>query len=214
MPETGHHRPREAPALRVDDADVPPSRRTKLQELGYDPPLPASLAGCRVLPSPRPTAMEEPPEAVPIAWFSLEGHQCEVIPFGVAADGKEVLGTLALDGRTYLVLSVAPDPDAADLANLLTPRELEIALLVASGWDAKAIGRRLDISFHTVRVHMGRLYGKLRIHKQSELAAHLAKHWPLPPTQQTNSRHSPASGSRLTEPQAEREGRGATPTWS
>lgn len=214
MPETGHHRPREAPTLRADDADLPPSRRADLQVLGYDPPPPASLAGCRVLPLPGPTPMAEPTKAVPIAWFSLEGHQCEVIPFGVAADGKDVLGTLALDGRIYLVLSMAPEPDAADLTSQLTPRELEIALLVAGGWDAKAIGRRLDISFHTVRVHMGRIYGKLRIHKQSELVAHLAKRWLLPPPQPMNNRHPLALGSRSTEPQAEREGRAATPAWS
>ncbi|HEX8468621.1 MAG TPA: LuxR C-terminal-related transcriptional regulator, partial [Allosphingosinicella sp.] len=77
-------------------------------------------------------------------------------------------------GHRFVVLSLAewsPEPDPLEL---LTSRELEIALLIAAGQEAKAIARRLRISFHTVRVHTGRIYAKLGLHKQTELAARVA----------------------------------------
>jgi len=40
--------------------------------------------------------------------------------------------------------------------------------------DAKAIARRLRISFYTVRVHLSRIYCKLGLHKQTELTACVA----------------------------------------
>lgn len=124
----------------------------------------------------------------PLACFSLAQRQCEVLALDVSPVGREVLGTLVVDGRRYLVVSAAADHETPDLTELLTPRELEIAQLIARGWDAKAIGRRLDISFHTVRVHTGRIYAKLRIHKQSELVACVAYQWPLPRILQVNGR--------------------------
>lgn len=106
--------------------------------------------------------------------FLLEGHHVAVVPSGVVPlQEGVVLGSLRLGGRSYAVveLGAAPAPDALDQ---LSPRELEIALLVAEGRDAKAIARRLRISFYTVRVHLGRIYCKLGLHKQTELTACVA----------------------------------------
>ena len=110
------------------------------------------------------------------AWFRLGGRQCVVVPSQAAPNHERVLGRLSLDGREYVVLSVAVTP-AADALDALSPRELEIALLVAEGWDAKNIAHRLRISFHTVRVHVGRIYCKLGLHKQTELVACVAAHF-------------------------------------
>ncbi|MCG7360179.1 LuxR C-terminal-related transcriptional regulator [Roseomonas sp. ACRSG] len=117
------------------------------------------------------------PEEVPVACFSIAGHSCEVVPDHAAPAGKEILGSLALCGRRYVVLKGGLEQEMPNLLDVLTPRELEIALLVYHGWDAKAIGRRLDISFHTVRVHTGRIYAKLGMNKQSELVACVARQW-------------------------------------
>ncbi|MCZ7659417.1 MAG: helix-turn-helix transcriptional regulator [Xanthobacteraceae bacterium] len=46
--------------------------------------------------------------------------------------------------------------------------------MLAGGHETKSIARRLRISFHTVRVHLGRIYAKLGLHKQTELAARVA----------------------------------------
>lgn len=62
-------------------------------------------------------------------------------------------------------------PDATDV---LTARELQIAVLAAQGLDRKAIGRRLGISTFTVTTHLRRTYSKLGVNRRSALAARLA----------------------------------------
>jgi DNA-binding CsgD family transcriptional regulator len=44
---------------------------------------------------------------------------------------------------------------------LLTPRELEVLTLLAEGMSNKAIARRLGISVHTAKFHVGALVDKL-----------------------------------------------------
>jgi DNA-binding CsgD family transcriptional regulator len=43
----------------------------------------------------------------------------------------------------------------------LTPRELEALILLAKGMSNKAIARRLGISVHTAKFHVGALIDKL-----------------------------------------------------
>jgi FixJ family two-component response regulator len=52
----------------------------------------------------------------------------------------------------------------------LSPRELEVAHLVAQGLPSKTISTRLDISERTVQVHRLHLMAKLDIHSVAELA--------------------------------------------
>lgn len=52
----------------------------------------------------------------------------------------------------------------------LSPRELEVARLVAEGLPNKVIGHHLDISERTVQVHRLHLMEKLGIHSAAELA--------------------------------------------
>ncbi len=52
----------------------------------------------------------------------------------------------------------------------LSPRELEVARLVAEGLPSKTISSKLDISERTVQVHRLHLMGKLEIHSAAELA--------------------------------------------
>ena len=109
----------------------------------------------------------------PVARFSIGSVECVVLP-SVRSHHNAVqcAGTFTIAGQSYDVLyqsGLAP----ADPIELLTPRELEIALLVAAGYDTKTLARRLRISFHTVRVHIGRIYTKLGLHKQTELASRM-----------------------------------------
>jgi DNA-binding CsgD family transcriptional regulator len=57
---------------------------------------------------------------------------------------------------------------------LLTARELQIAVLKSQGFANKAIGRRLGISTLTVTTHLRRVYLKLGVSRRSALAARLA----------------------------------------
>jgi len=52
----------------------------------------------------------------------------------------------------------------------LSPREMEVAQLVAEGLPNKTIGQRLDISERTVQVHRLHVMEKLGIHSAAELA--------------------------------------------
>lgn len=55
----------------------------------------------------------------------------------------------------------------------LTPREREIALLVAHGLSNKEVAARGNISIDTVKKHLTRIYNKFRVHHRSALAARL-----------------------------------------
>lgn len=52
---------------------------------------------------------------------------------------------------------------------ILTSREREVAEFTLKGHSAEAVGKILDISPGTVRIHRKNIYSKLRIHSQGEL---------------------------------------------
>lgn len=63
---------------------------------------------------------------------------------------------------------------AADWSSL-TPRERDVAALVARGLAYKDVAARLHISDHTVKNHLRRIYDKLDINSRVELAVHGAE---------------------------------------
>lgn len=111
-------------------------------------------------------------EIAAIANFSVEGTEYVVVRSRASqANQMEIVGVLEINGRKFAVgryfdVTLDGDPLAA-----LTPRELEIARCIAAGYQAKSIAQRLRISYYTVRVHVGRIYCKLGLHKQTELAS-------------------------------------------
>ena len=64
---------------------------------------------------------------------------------------------------------------AADDEVLLTPRELEVLTLLAEGLSNKAIARRLGISVHTAKFHVGALIDKLDAVGRTDAVAHAAR---------------------------------------
>ena len=73
-----------------------------------------------------------------------------------------------------LVLSTAIS-GSADGDVLLTPRELEVLTLLAEGMSNKAIARRLGISVHTAKFHVGALIDKLDAVGRTDAVAHAAR---------------------------------------
>jgi DNA-binding CsgD family transcriptional regulator len=55
----------------------------------------------------------------------------------------------------------------------LSPRELQIARLVARGATNQAIARALDISTWTVSTHLRRIFAKLGVGTRAEMVAQL-----------------------------------------
>ena len=64
---------------------------------------------------------------------------------------------------------------APDSMSTLTPREREVLALLAEGATNKAVARRLGISVHTVKFHVGSLIGKLDATGRTDAVAHAAR---------------------------------------
>jgi DNA-binding NarL/FixJ family response regulator len=81
-------------------------------------------------------------------------------------------GIVKLNGR-------APQPaPAAAAVNLhieygMTPREIEVAMLLTEGCSNRTIAHRLGVSPHTARHHTQRVLIKLGVHSRAEAGARL-----------------------------------------
>ena len=74
-----------------------------------------------------------------------------------------------------MVVAVNPDRDPPPAGALLrqryglTPREVDVALLVLHGQGVKPIAQQLALSANTVRTHLHNIFTKTRTHRQAEL---------------------------------------------
>jgi DNA-binding CsgD family transcriptional regulator len=111
-----------------------------------------------------------------VARFCVDGHVCFILPEDApeTAAGVHIVGSVTLGQRRYSICSERPDDAHAAPSELLTPRELQIAVLIAQGFDDTSIGRRLGISLFTVTTHLRRAYSKLGVSSRSALAARIA----------------------------------------
>jgi DNA-binding CsgD family transcriptional regulator len=73
---------------------------------------------------------------------------------------------------------IVPGGTPAQLADAsvgLTPRELEVLALLAEGASNKLIARRLGISTHTAKFHVGSLLDKLDAVSRADAVVHAAR---------------------------------------
>lgn len=68
---------------------------------------------------------------------------------------------LAGDGEPADLELSAPQSLQGSNGSVLTPRELEVLSLLAEGASNKVIARRLNISVHTAKFHVGQVLDKL-----------------------------------------------------
>jgi DNA-binding CsgD family transcriptional regulator len=108
-----------------------------------------------------------------VAQFSIDGHVCFLLPEGVPTQSR-IVGSVTLGKRRYAICSDHSDRTHVRPSDVLTSRELQIAVLIAQGFDDKSIGRRLGISPFTVGTHLSRTYSKLGVNSRSALAALIA----------------------------------------
>jgi DNA-binding CsgD family transcriptional regulator len=86
------------------------------------------------------------------------------------------LSTRLAELRAKPVISELTGSDvAASVENRLTPREMQIAELVAQGLTNAQIGAALWITEHTVKQALKRMFRKLEISSRAELVARIAK---------------------------------------
>lgn len=99
-----------------------------------------------------------------------------------------VRGTYAgslFDGPVGVIVTVSPDSPFPPPLHLqttfdLTPREAEVALLVAQGYTDARVADELSISVHTVRRHVSAARAKLDVDSRTEMAHRLAQWNQLP----------------------------------
>jgi DNA-binding CsgD family transcriptional regulator len=83
---------------------------------------------------------------------------------------------LVLDGFRCVVTRVAEEPVTAGLQ--LSPREMEIARMVAKGHPNKAIAAVLEISSWTVSTHLRRMFAKLGVSSRAAMVARVLEQKP------------------------------------
>ncbi len=80
------------------------------------------------------------------------------------------------DETADAVVVLSTDPSlTADGYTPLTPRELEVLALLAEGASNKMIAKRLGISVHTAKFHVGSLLDKLDAVGRTDAVAHAAR---------------------------------------
>ena len=83
---------------------------------------------------------------------------------------------LAADGEPAdIIVAAAPRERYRNADAELTPRELEVLGLLAEGASNKLIARRLGVSVHTAKFHVGRLLDKLDAVGRTDAVAHAAR---------------------------------------
>ena len=127
-------------------------------------------------------AGEEPADAVkayagfPI--FDISGRRFVAVPARYCKAGEtrwtgrrdSAVGRIVLGGELHLLFGRTRG-NSATPAEVLTRRELQIAMLVADGKCDKQIARVLGISGYTVREHLRRTFSKLHVPNRSALVA-------------------------------------------
>ena len=85
--------------------------------------------------------------------------------------GLRLVGANEPADVTLVLSSSGPSEDDVPL----TPRELEVLALLAEGLSNKAIARRLGISVHTAKFHVGALMDKLDAVGRTDAVAHAVR---------------------------------------
>lgn len=89
---------------------------------------------------------------------------------GIDQRQGNILLDVTIDGARCLVLRL----DEAPTISTLSPREQEIARMVADGLTNKSMARVLDISLWTVATHLRRIFAKLGVTSRAAMVARLA----------------------------------------
>ena len=102
-------------------------------------------------------------------------------PEGLADSGAhDVLLDTEVDGVRCMLIRLQPR-DSSHAQVVLSPREQEIARMVAAGYPNKTIAAVLDISSWTVGTHLRRVFAKLGVGSRAAMVARLLEESILQP---------------------------------
>ena len=90
---------------------------------------------------------------------------------GQEGGSQEIILDEEVDGYRCLLVRMQTRPERAQV--MLSPREQEIARMVAEGYPNKTIAAVLDISSWTVCTHLRRIFAKLNVRSRAAMVARL-----------------------------------------
>ena len=85
---------------------------------------------------------------------------------------EEVLLDCEVDGVRYMLVRAHAHATPADTLSL-SPREYEIARMIATGYPNKVIASVLEISVWTVSTYLRRIFAKLRVTSRTAMVARM-----------------------------------------
>lgn len=106
-----------------------------------------------------------------LAYIAPSGDN--VIAISESENAEEILLDFQLNGERYQLVRFQPPP--APLDTILSPREQQIAQLVAGGLPNKRIAAVLCISSWTVATHLRRIFAKLGVNTRAEMVAQVMR---------------------------------------
>lgn len=131
--------------------------------------------------------LKPPPEVMVISVFGDERHVIAAIEAGASgyllkdaaaerivesieeliAGGSPISPGIARHLLRRFQQPVSPQPDESEVPTL-TPREMEVLLLVSKGFSYAEIAATLELSVHTVTSHIKHIYRKLEVRSRGE----------------------------------------------
>jgi DNA-binding CsgD family transcriptional regulator len=116
-------------------------------------------------------------EGAPVIVVAIEIEDAAVADRLASLLGEAPGIRLAAPGEeaTVAMVSRGPPNVAAPADIELTPRERDVLLMMAEGASNKTIARRLGISVHTAKFHVGSLLDKLDATGRTDAVAHAAR---------------------------------------
>ncbi|MCG7981940.1 MAG: helix-turn-helix transcriptional regulator [Candidatus Thiodiazotropha lotti] len=120
--------------------------------------------------------------------FTIHGVVCQVLPverIAEVVDGDlqaetslHIVGNCTLNGQRYVLIckSDSDQQNGSDkglASDLLTKRELQVAMMVCEGRGNKQIAHRLHLSEWTVSSYLRRIYAKLGVRTRTAMVASL-----------------------------------------
>jgi DNA-binding CsgD family transcriptional regulator len=125
------------------------------------------------LASKKPPPVAEP--AAPVRGLLRrlvkQAGRTDPTPRPKSPDADDVILDVRIDGMHCRI--VRPAPAAQEPAVMLSPREREIARMIAKGYPNKTIAAILEISSWTVGTYLRRVFAKLRVGTRAAMVARL-----------------------------------------
>src|SRR5438270_595941 len=114
-------------------------------------------------------AIQAPDLGSLVRYLALQASHTPDRPSSAAA--QEAILDTVVDGIGCLLIRRAPQTEAEAGGAALSPREREIARMVAKGYPNKTIASVLDISSWTVATYLRRIFAKLRVTSRAAMVA-------------------------------------------